>query len=93
MVAFSNQVFENDYVYEIKYIRKDIISYQIKRYRKQMEKLKQTFSEKLNRIPYMVLVIVVLDDVYKSALCNVKEIEKCDIDLIEIIKESELPEK
>ena len=90
MVAFSNQLFEKDYVYEIKYMREGITPDRIKQYRDKMKKLKQTFSEKLNRIPYMVLVIVVADNVYEHTQSIVNGIEKWNNYLIEVKKESEL---
>lgn len=92
MVVFSTQLFEKDYVYEIKYMRKDITSGRIERYREQMKKLKQNFAEKLNRIPYMVLAIIVPDDLYEHTLNNVGKIEKWNNYSIEVLRESELPE-
>ena len=56
------------------------------------EKLKNNFSETLNRIPYMVLAIVVPDEVYEHTLSITNNIEKWNNNSIEVIKESELPE-
>ena len=92
IVAFSNRLFEKDYVYEIKYMRKGITSGRIERCRENMEKLKNNFSETLNRIPYMVLAIVVPDEVYEHTLSITNNIEKWNNNSIEVIKESELPE-
>ena len=56
------------------------------------EKLKNNFSETLNRIPYMVLAVVVPDEVYEHTLSITNNIEKWNNNSIEVIKESELPE-
>lgn len=90
VVAFSTQHFAKDYVYEVKYMKKDITSSRIEQYREQMKKLKQTFSENFNRIPYMVLAIIVPDDVYEQALNAAKKVDKWNNYLINVIKESEL---
>lgn len=92
VVAFSTQLFEKDYVYEVKYMRKGITANRIEQFREQMTKLKQTFSENLNRIPYMVLAIIVPDDTYEQTLSIVQKVEKWNNYSIEVMKESELPE-
>ncbi|MDE6388720.1 MAG: hypothetical protein K2L82_13055 [Lachnospiraceae bacterium] len=91
MIVFSDQLFEKDYIYEIKYMRNSITSGRINQCREQMKKLKQNFIEKFNRIPYMVLVIVVPDDAYEQTLGTVEKIEKWNNYSIEVRKESELP--
>lgn len=93
VVAFSNQHFAKDYIYEVKYWRKEVTLNRIEQCREQMQKLKDNFSEKLNRIPYMVLAIIVPDELYEHALNTVQKVKKWNNYSVELIKESDLPEK
>lgn len=93
VVAFSNQLFDKDYVYEVKYIRKGIYLNQIEKYREAMKELQSTYSEKLNRVPYMVLAIVVPDEIYEHTLSVVEKVKKWNNYSIDVMKESDLPEK
>lgn len=90
VVAFSNKIFEKDYVYEVKYVKNKISFSQIEKYREKMKRLQTNFSEKLNRIPYMVLVIVVSDEMYENTFNVFERMEKWNNYSIQIMKESNL---
>lgn len=90
VIAFSNKAFEKDYVYEVKYLRRNLSSHQIEQWREKMEKLKTNFSTKLNRIPYMTLAIIVPDELYENALNAVKKVQKWNNYSIDILQESDL---
>ena len=90
IVAFANKTFEKDYVYEVKYLRNNISLHRIEQCREQMKKLRTNFSEKLNRIPYMILAIVVPDEMYEHTVNIAKRVEKWNSYSIEILKESDL---
>ena len=90
IVAFANKKYEKDYVYEVKYLRNNISLHRIEQCREQMKKLRTNFSEKLNRIPYMILAIVVPDEMYEHTVNIAKRVEKWNSYSIEILKESDL---
>ena len=90
VIAFSNKAFEKDYVYEVKYLKRNLSSHQIEQWREKMEKLKTNFSTMLNRIPYMTLTIIVPDEIYENALNAAKKVQKWNNYSIEILQESEL---
>lgn len=90
VVAFSNKPFEKDYVYEIKYLQNSIALYKIEQFRENMVKLRNNFSEKFNHIPYMVLAIVVPDEMYEYAVTIAGQVKKWNNYSIEIFKESDI---
>lgn len=90
IVAFSNKFFEKDFVYEVKYLRNNISLNRIEKCRENMKKLRANFSDKLNRIPYMILTIVVPDEMFERTLNIVNQMEKWNNYSVEVMKESDL---
>lgn len=92
IIAFSQNFYDKDFVYEVKYQSKMSNKKEIEQYRNQMRNLRNNFSEKFSRIPYMVLVLIVADELHEHTLNIVDEIEKWNNYSIDVIRESELPE-
>jgi len=90
IVAFSNNYFDKDFVYEIKYIYKNITTNDIRQYQDNMRKLRKTFSEETNHLPYMVLTLITQDSLYEYTKEIVQEVKKQNNYSIEVIKESQL---
>ena len=93
VVAFSNKPFEKDYVYEVKYWKNQISLGRIEQCRESMKELRINFSEKLNRIPYMTLAIIVPDEMYEHTLSIIKQTKKWNNYTIELFRESDLKEQ
>lgn len=90
IVAFSNKIFEKDFVYEVKYLRNNMSLNRIEKCRENMKKLRANFSDRLNRIPYMILTIVVPDEMFEQTLNIVNQMEKWNNYSVEVMKESDL---
>ena len=93
IVALSPNRFEKDYIYEVKYSSQELTSGQIENYREKMKDLKSVYMKKFDRIPYMILEIIVPDIIYEHTLRVAGEVEKRNNYSIEIRKESDLEKR
>lgn len=90
VVAFAKSSFAKDYIYEVKYIYHNITISKINEYRNRMKEQKKIFSEQTNHLPYAVLVLIVIDDLYEDVKNKTKKLEKWNNYAIHIVRESEL---
>lgn len=94
VIAFSENFYGKDYVYEMKYFA-DSISINLEICKKQMEMLEKRFCEKFNKKPHLVLAIIVPDYAYEKIRISLDEILKNEVNdrgfSIEVIKENYLP--
>ena len=61
------------YIYEVKYIYHNITISKINEYRNRMKEQKRIFSEQTNHLPYAVLVLIVIDDLYEDVKNKTKK--------------------
>lgn len=90
VVAFSTEAFEKDYVYEIKYLTNNESLEQIEKYREKMVDMRNNYSDEFNRIPYMVLEIIVPDEMYEDAIASSRVVKKWNNYAIEVLRERDL---
>lgn len=76
IIATSQALFEKDYIFEVKYIKGNINNTWIKKVYEKISNQTNNYSEKTNRRPYRVLIIITENDNYNLVNNKMQQMSK-----------------
>lgn len=90
IVALANNRFDKDRIYEIKYLQKEVSVDRIRKLRDDLQGKREIFSKKTNHLAYVVLILVVSNEIYNNVLSAANNVTKRNNYSIQVYNENDL---
>lgn len=92
VIAMGQDMFDKDFIFEIKYLQNDIESSVLDRYILRLYELSHNYSIETNRIPYKKLILVTTDETFNSINDEVNKKNKINNFSIIVLNENKIDE-